>query len=365
MPNLEFSVPYNDDQKVLTELFQLKEYGGNTIREVYLAGPQEYSGSGRITDEISLEKFTELLNQIHAQKLKANLVLNSTCEGTDWYSESGVKKNLDYLTELHNYHSLDAVTIANPIHIKTVRKALPNIEINASVLSDIDCLQRAEVFTHAGANVITPDVNVNRDLELLSLIKDRTKTEIKLMVNEGCLQKCSFRKFHFNYISHKSRNPGEIEQCFFYNCLPVIKQDNAQLLKSGWIRPEDATKYSGITNYFKIVGRTCSSAMIIRAVKAYLGEKWSGDMLDLISGPLNLFAVGYGGYLSNPDLGKAGFFEKVTTCHSNCASCDYCGTLVRKLLRLKVLTHEKMADLGPAGLQAVVNKVQEIEQASL
>jgi hypothetical protein len=28
------------------------------------------------------------------------------------------------------------------------------------------------------------------------------------MVNEGCLFKCPFRKFHFNYISHKSRNPG-------------------------------------------------------------------------------------------------------------------------------------------------------------
>lgn len=363
MPNLEFSVPYNDDPSVLAELFKLKEAGGNTIREVYLAGPQEYSGTGRITDEITQEKFIELLDQIHAQKLRANLVFNSTCEGRDWYAEQSVNKKIDYLKELHQQHGLEAVTVANPIHIKTIRNALPDIEICASVLSDIDCLQRAVIFTRAGANVITPDVNINRDLELLKHIKDETGVEIKLMVNEGCLYKCPFRKFHFNYISHKSRETGDaIEHCFFYNCLPVIKQDHAQVLKSGWIRPEDTKKYAGVTNYFKIVGRTCASAMVVRAAMAYLAEEWDGDMLDLISGPMNLFAVGYGGHLSNPGLGEAGFFEKVTTCGGNCTACDYCQTLVQKILKLKVLTKEKVADLGPAGLRAVVDKVKEIEQ---
>jgi len=364
MPNLAFSVPYNDDLRVLAELFRLKRLGSNTIREVYLAGPQEYSGSGRITDEISLEKLTDLLKQIHAENIRANLVLNTTCEGVDWYSNQNISKKIDYLKELHLHHGLEAVTVANPIHIRTIHKALPDIEICASVLSDIDCLQRAEIFVRAGASVITPDVNINRDLVLLKLIKDKTGAEIKLMVNEGCLYKCPFRKFHFNYISHKSREPGEIEQCFFYNCLPVIKQDHTQILKSGWIRPEDTAKYASIANYFKIVGRTCASAMVVRATRAYLEEKWAGDMLDLISGPMNLFAVGYGGYLSNPSLGQAEFFEKVTTCSANCAVCDYCSTLVGKLLQLRVLTQEKLADLGPAGLQAVVAKVKEIEQAA-
>jgi collagenase-like PrtC family protease len=364
MSNLFFSVPYNDDEAVLEQLFRMKSRDGNSIREVYMAGPQEYSGSGRITDEISLEKFISLLDCIHSHGLKADLVLNSTCEGTSWYSEKNIAQKMDYLECLHKDHGLEAVTIANPINMRTVRRRLPDIEICASVLSDIDCLQRAEVFALAGANIITPDVNINRNLELLKAIKDRTRTEIKLMVNEGCLYKCPFRKFHFNYISHKSREPGEIEQCFFFNCLPVICRERTQILKSGWIRPEDTSKYAGISNYFKIVGRTCASAMVVRAVRAYLEEKWTGDMLDLISGPMNLFAVGYGAYLSNPGLGAAGFFEKVTTCKNDCDDCDYCRSLIDRLLKLKILTQEKIDDLGPAGLQAVVAKVAEIERAA-
>ena len=48
MGNLEFSVPYNNDPETLAEIFRFKEHKGNRIREIYLSGPQEYSGSGRI-----------------------------------------------------------------------------------------------------------------------------------------------------------------------------------------------------------------------------------------------------------------------------------------------------------------------------
>ena len=285
MANLEFSVPYNDDSHALEELFKLKETNGNRIREVYLAGPQKYSGSGRITDELGLEQFVGILDKIHHEGLRVNLILNSTCEGTAWYAPETIKEKLDYLEIMHKEKGLESVTVSNPIFIKAIRKKLPEIEICASVLGDIDCVQRAVIFAEAGANVMTTDVNINRDLDLLKEIKELTKTEIKLMVNEGCIYKCPFRKFHFNYISHKSKELGETtDHCFFYNCLPVINRDHTQLLHSGWIRPEDISKYSDISSYFKIVGRSCTSAMLVRATKAYMEESWKGDLLDLISG---------------------------------------------------------------------------------
>ena len=366
MPELKFSIPYNDDPHVLEEIFKLKSLGGNVIREVYLAGPQIYSGSGRITDKIDSNQFLGIVDRIHSQGIRVNLVLNSTCEGTSWYSQEVLKTKLDYLEQAHKEHGLETVTVANPIFLKQIRQRLPNIEICASVLGDIDCVQRAVLYTKAGANVITTDVNINRDLETLREIKEATGTELKLMVNEGCLYKCPFRKFHFNYVSHKSMELGEIEgQCFFYNCLPVIREDNSQLLKSGWIRPEDLSKYNDISNYFKIVGRSCASAMVIRSTKAYMLQSWDGDILDLMSGPINLFAVGYGGNLNNKDLETSHFFEKITSCNRRCSHCDYCSALVKKHLHLRVLTKEKLADLGPAGLKAVVDKVAEIERSSL
>jgi collagenase-like PrtC family protease len=365
MAGLEFSVPYNDDTQALMEIFKLKTVGGNRIREVYLAGPQKYSGSGRITDELDMDQFLKIVSRIHGEGLQVNLILNSTCEGTEWYAPKTIDEKLDYLVQMYQEHGLEAVTIASPIYIRSVRKKLPNIEICASVLGDIDCVQRAVIFAEAGADVITTDVNINRNLDLLKEIKKTTKAEIKLMVNEGCLYKCPFRKFHFNYISHKSKEMGEIEgQCFFFNCLPVINKDNSQLLRSGWIRPEDTRKYYGISSYFKIVGRSCASAMVVRATRAYLEERWNGDLFDLISGPLNLFAVGHGGYISNQILGESGFFEKVTSCNGKCHECNYCHNLISKLLKLGVLTQEKMDDLGPAGLREVVNTVANIEKTS-
>ena len=70
--------------------------------------------------------------------------------------------------------------------MKQIRRRLPDIEICASVLADIDCVQRAKLCTRAGADILTPDVNINRDLELLEEIRDTTGAELKLMVNEGC-----------------------------------------------------------------------------------------------------------------------------------------------------------------------------------
>ena len=113
-----------------------------------------------------------------------------------------------------------------------------------------------------------------------------------------------------------------------------------------------------------VMGRSCASAMVIRASKAYMDQSWEGDILDLMSGSINLFAVGYGGRLFNRDLEENHFFEKVSSCERNCSRYDYCSNLIKKHLNLKVLTSEKFDDLGPAGLQAVVDKVKEIERES-
>ena len=78
----------------------------------------------------------------------------------------------------------------------------PDIGICASVLGSIDCVQRVVIYREAGADVITPDVNINRNLVLLKEIKEATNARLKLLVNEGCLYKCPFRQFHFNAKTH-------------------------------------------------------------------------------------------------------------------------------------------------------------------
>jgi collagenase-like PrtC family protease len=352
--NLQFSVPFNNDLETLAEIFKRKELNGNRIKEIYLSGPQQFTGAGRIVPEIAIEQFAAVVDKIHREGIRVNLLLNSICEGSEWYSSQALKSTMDYLEKVHGELGVEAITIANPLYIREAKKHFPQIEITASVLSDIDCVQKAVIFRKAGADVITPDVNINRNPGLLKKIKDATQAEIKLMVNEGCLLHCAFRKFHFSYISHKSRNPGRQgsgpeDNVFSLNCLQLTKTDPSQILKSCWIRPEDLRKYEEITGYFKIVGRTSSKSMIVRCLEAYMQENWDGDLMELMAG--NLYSVGmsYLMHLDNKSLDEAHFFEQVSSCDKECSCCAYCNELAQKLLRKGVFTPAKMNDLGLSG----------------
>ena len=347
MAGLEFSVPYNNDPDTLTELFKLKELNGNHIREVYLSGPQKYSASGRIVEEMDEAKFIGILDRIHQEGLRANLVMNATCEGLDWAKSEELETKLEFLVRMHKEHSLEVVTISSPIFVEQVRNKLPDIEIAVSVLSEIDSIQRASIYQQLGATLITPDVDANRDLNLLRHMKKAVKTEYKLMVNDGCLYKCPFRRFHFNYISHKSKVMGPIQDdTFFGHCSQVLNKDHSQIFKSGWIRPEDLERYSEITHFFKIVGRARPKAMVIRTTRAYMNQSWDGDLLDILSGSLNHFSLDSGAHLDNKSLSVNGFFDKITSCDHDCTTCNYCTELTKKLISLGIPTRGKLEDLG-------------------
>jgi collagenase-like PrtC family protease len=306
-------------------------------------------------DEIDLSRFLQVVDSIHREGLSVSLVLNSTCQGSDWYSPDVLNKMIGYLEQVHKEHGVESVTIANPLLIKAIRRQFPDLVICASVLGDIDCVQRAVIFKEAGADIITPDVNINRNLEVLEEIKRTTDAEIKLMVNEGCLFKCPFRKLHFNYVSHVSHESGNEEGHFLPHCHEVIDNDLSQILKSGWIRPEDTSKYHEITHYFKIVGRALPKSKAVRAIRAYLEESWDGDLLDIVCSSLGSYAIAHGTYLDNKTLGEYGFFERVASCGQNCSQCSYCKQVADKLIAVIGFTEEKIEDKG---LTSIIDNLQ-------
>jgi collagenase-like PrtC family protease len=352
METLEFSVPYNNDRETLWAIIELKRWNNNSIREIYFSGPQEYCGSGRVTPEIDMKEFSKTVEQIHKAGIQVNLILNSTCEGIEWYSQEVMAATMEYLKEVHEGYGVETVTIANPLYISEARKRFPCLGINASVLCEIDCVKRAMLYKQAGADILITDANINRNLKLLKTIKETAGIEIKLMANEGCLYKCPFRLFHFNAMSHASkeiRNSDHMDVSvanFFGVCNQVIANDHSELLKSCWIRPEDTRKYDGITNYFKLVGRSQLKSFIIRTVRAYMEENWDGDFFDLIAGGSKRFCITNGAYLDNKSLEKYNFFETVTECGRDCTRCNYCGKIADSLIRLKMFTKAKAMDSG-------------------
>ena len=360
MPNLQFEVPYNNDPQTLEEVLALNDLNGNRIREVYLNAPQKYSGSGRVMPDVDVEQVSAIVDRVHKAGVRINLLFNSTCEGADWYEADVINSKLDYLEFMHRDHGVESVTIANPIYIKETRKRFPDIEICSSVLADIDCVQKAVIHRRAGADVIIPDVNINRNLRLLRDIKKATGATIKLMVNEGCLHHCPWRKFQFNHISHQPKEILLNGDKLFNECQQIIAEDPSQILKSCWVRPEDTAKYDGITSHFKIVGRDKPRSHVVRTVRAYMEESWQGDLLDILCASLNTFTMTNGVYLDNKKLDKQGFFEKVTTCDQDCEACGYCSRLSEGLIRFGMMSRQKLEDFG---MKDVADRLEQIEQA--
>ena len=345
MAAFDFCVPYNNNPKTMEEIFSLNKTGGNSIKEICVPFPQKYSGSGMVVPEITIDDLADIVDKIHSNGIKVNVVINSTCEGSQWYSQSVIDSTMDCLKQMHEGHGVEAVTIANPLYIKETRKRFPGIEICASVLSEIDCVQKAIIFKQAGADVITPDININREPELLKQIKDATNTKIRLIVNEGCLYSCPFRTFHFNIISHASKEVGKKEagfsfSSFFNTCNQVTSKNHSQILKSCWIRPEDIGKYSEVTKSFQIAGRSQPDNNFVRTVKAYIEESRDGNLLDLLCNSIGNFSVNQRACLNNKSLDKYNFFEKVTTCHHKCDQCHYCDDLAKELIKFNLYNTE-------------------------
>ena len=107
-----------------------------------------------------------------------------------------------------------------------------------------------------------------------------------------------------------------------------------------WLSPANI----GITNFFKIVGRALPNSKVIRTIKAYLEERWDGDLMDITCSSLGAFALRHGVYVDNKKLGELGFFEKVTTCGPKCSRCRYCQETAERVIRVVGYTEEKMED---------------------
>ena len=346
MPNKEFSLPYNGDENTLDELLKLQSRNGNRIREIYLNAPQSITGSGRVGAETTEGEFLETVERIHDAGVRVDITMNSTCDGADWYERETLTRQIGFIQRMHDEHGVEAVTLANPFFIERAHETCPDLEISASVLSEIDCYARAETFARAGASTMTVATSINKNLKLLRQITEGLGVEIKLMVNEGCLDKCPYRLFHMNYISHKSKEAGSEGASFSFACGDIIARDVSQLFKSNWVRPEDLARYEKVTGFFKIVGRDMLPSKVLRCAKAYLDESHEGNLFDLLCSSIGYYGIEHSAHIDNKALDKTSFFKRTSTCNRQCHTCTYCSEMANELVGYGWITRENLEDLG-------------------
>jgi collagenase-like PrtC family protease len=76
------------------------------------------------------------------------------------------------------------LTLTNPLYLPFIKKFFPNLIIYSSVNCYLRTYEQAIFFKNLGFNVLTIDRDINRDLELIQKIKNRTGIRLQMLVNE-------------------------------------------------------------------------------------------------------------------------------------------------------------------------------------
>ncbi|MBW2977747.1 U32 family peptidase [Candidatus Woesearchaeota archaeon] len=315
---VKYSIGYNHDPAMIKLIEAAKEY----LSGFYFPIPAEFMGSGRALkqgDNYNKE-IDEIISMCDKCGVKSELLINPSCEGKKTCDKEQISKVVDYVSMLKE-KGLKSVIVTNPIYIPELKKL--GILVESSVNCYVKNVEQAMFLKDLGADVITIDRDINRDLKLIKEIKEKTGLKIKMLVNEGCLRNCPFRKIHFNMISHFC-DTNEFDK---RSCITLIKKNPSKLFSIPFVRPEDVNHYNGLVDYFKLATRTMATGKIALVLDAYINEKFDGDLLFLLS---TKALFDYFTDVDNKVLSSSNFFEKMTSCGDKCSECDYCTKLLEK-----------------------------------
>jgi hypothetical protein len=304
------------------------------VYEVYFGGTREvhsnnfsdvYGGHG----QEMLEKGLALCRR---HQVRSNLLCNAW---TLFFHDIGASLKL-----IRALPRLDAVTISDPMAIKTFRQAFPRLDIQASVIMNLDSLEKIEAALAAGVGTIALPTRMNRDAKTLKRVRELKKRfprlKVKLLANHQCRSECLFSSWHYligsaaffrKGLSCNARFQEEIygKRSACYDEIPRHLLPR-ELLKLPFIRPEDIDFYlkNSYADVFKLVYRDFPSDKLRRIYQGYFSRRLEGDLFRFVS----VEKYGKSAVCENARFPK-GFVRRVTSCDKICQSCSYCDMVAR------------------------------------
>lgn len=276
MTKLCISTQWNDD--FLRECAQYK------VHEAYGSLRTGAVGSARpavCLPETTVEHAREHIALAHELGVQFNYVINAPCMGNMEYDPNGRRALREYL-DLVEGLGVDTVTVAIPYLIEIIKHTYPRLKVKASEIANINSAQRAQYYVNQlGVDVLTLEITVNRDFQVLESIRRAVASEIELelVVNAACLYQCPYHDYHSVIVGHSGQEGHElrgyyVDYCMM-RCIPAHLRRPAELLKARWIRPEDMVYYETLgIDRFKVsnrvgplrMGRTCLEAYSRRRI---------------------------------------------------------------------------------------------------
>ena len=344
---MKLTVATNWDDKLIKKIALENCKAKNKVVEVFGSLKSDFIGSSRpsaILPFVSMVDVKKHIALCHKNNIKFNYVINAISYHNQEFDLVFRKKVVNFISTLINI-GIDAVTIANPILIETIRNAFPQLYICASTVCKIDTIKRINWYSELGINRIILETDINRNFKLIKKISLSCKVELEVLANLQCIFQCPNNTYDYVCDGFRSQN---IDKCIFYN-YPKIKCCNKklknliELIKSPWIRPEDVRHYYKLNiDFLKIAGREAPTSWLINTIKAYLNESYEGNFFDL-TGNQVISSIGLmpvrGEEILAPitislDNKKMnGFLNYFVSekCTTDCDNCDYCNKWSRNI----------------------------------
>ena len=266
-----------------------------------------------------------------------NYALNFNCSSNMEFTDKGKKEIIKFLQKLGAI-GVNRFTAVLPTMMLLLKEAQPDAKVSVSVISDVDSFSRLKAFLSSDNidRIMLPEF-MNRKIGKLEKLIEQGRqlgVEFGTIVNGLCLIDCPFRDYHYSFNSHalggKNFKPADY---YVSRCSKFKLEHPVEVLKMGWIRPEDIKHYvaAGIS-VFKIAGREMLKPDFQRVVDIYNQGSYDGNLWEFFrcfsvpppAEPLN-YAKMFD--LPNRELGQftQRFFEAKNFCSTkDCETCNYC-----------------------------------------
>jgi len=235
---------------------------------------------GRLRDHVSAA---------HSAGIRFLYAMNSVNLGGNEYRESfwrGLDSEVDGLVGM----GVDGFIVANPLILERIKREHPGAEVAVSSFAKVTYVREIERLAAMGADTIIVHQSRNRSFRFLKEAARAARREgarLELIATDVCLWGCPFFETHINLMGEATREDGRMPPGSFgypfLQCSAAMAADPVNLVRSRWIRPEDLGAYERIgIDRFKISSRRWSTEKIVRAVRAYSGGRYDGNLLDIM-----------------------------------------------------------------------------------
>ncbi|MBC7321181.1 U32 family peptidase [bacterium] len=326
-----------DEESIVEVVKEFREH----IEEVYFPWLDMPSGRSPMTkregfvDWKGQEKLERDLSILKDMGIKLDLLLNADCYGGESLSEHLANFVRSIIAYLKDNVGVDIVTTTSLMIAKVIKEEFPDIEIRASVNMRIGTIKAMEYISELFDSFYIQR-EYNRDIRRIEEMKewaDQNGKKLCFLVNSGCLNFCSGQTFHDNLVAHeaeivtrKNVNIRDWDPSICWNYYK-IRENWVKFLQNSWIRPEDLHNYDKYFSIAKLATRTHSNPR--KVIEAYSKQRFKGNLMDLLEpGHSPLFFP----YAIDNSRFPNDWFQKTSSCDKKCHKCNYCLSVLEKVL---------------------------------